>query len=384
MRYVILHLAVMMALITSASGQMAGTTSCWMCPVCSTVYSLEIGVPAGAQYYQTTLGSIMILDPNNPDWYCLTCYYTLGMLTFAENFVLVPCEDYTDYENEIEYVAEETGEESGAVQPLTTSHLQASPEQGDAAEIARNLSGSILMVVAPKNYQERELNIPKEAFERSGLDVDVASKGVTTATSMSGESVAIDVDVRNADLSKYRAVVFVGGIGIEELNLHQDSDYVNLARNAYERGMIVAAICLAPNILASAGLLTNRNATCADSTYLVQKNVNYIDAPVVRDGLIITGRDPDASAGFAENIVSALSEESQSMTGQVEEQSGALTPVGISASSPKYRCTVCGYEYDPAVGDPSQGIQPGTPFDQLPPDWKCPQCGAAKDKFVRV
>lgn len=383
MRYVILHLAVMMALIASASGQMAGTTSCWMCPVCSTVYPLEVSVPAGAQYYQTTLGSIMILDPNNPDWYCPTCYYTLGMLTFAGNFVLVPCEDYTEYENVTEYEAEETGEESGAVQPLTTSQLQASLEQSDAAETARNLSGSILMVVAPKNYQERELNIPKEAFERSGLDVDVASKGVTTATSMSGESVAIDVDVRNADLSKYRAVVFVGGIGVEELNLHKDSDYVNLAKSAHDKGIIVAAICLAPNILASAGLLTNRNATCADSTYLVQKNVNYIDAPVVRDGTIITGRDPDASAEFAETIVSALSEEFQSMTGQVEEQSGALMPVGI-ASSPKYRCTVCGYEYDPAAGDPSQGIQPGTPFGELPADWKCPQCGAAKDKFVRV
>lgn len=58
--------------------------------------------------------------------------------------------------------------------------------------------------------------------------------------------------------------------------------------------------------------------------------------------------------------------------------------MGISASSPKYRCTVCGYEYDPAIGDPSQGILPATPFDELQVYWKCPQCGASKDKFVRV
>ncbi|MCX8206713.1 MAG: rubredoxin [Methanothrix sp.] len=58
--------------------------------------------------------------------------------------------------------------------------------------------------------------------------------------------------------------------------------------------------------------------------------------------------------------------------------------MGAGTSSPKYRCTVCGYEYDPAVGDPGQGIQPGTPFGELPAGWKCPQCGAAKDKFVRV
>lgn len=345
-----------------------------MCPVCNSVYPLEISVPNGAQYYQTTLGSIMSLDPNNPDWYCPTCYYTLGMLTFAGNFVLVQCDDL---EQETEYDTDGIAPVQNRSQ-LITSHVPA-----DATENSGNLSGSILMVVAPRNYQERELNIPREAFERSGLDVDVASKGVTTATSMGGESVAIDVDVRNADLSKYRAIVFVGGTGIEELKLYQDSDYVNLARSAYDRGMIVAAICLAPKILASSGLLTNRNATAAESAYLVQKNVNYIDAPVVRDGAIITGRDPGASAEFAEAVISALSEGAQHTTGGVEERSGGLTLAGIGAS-PKYKCTVCGYEYDPAVGDPSQGIQPGTPFEQLPASWKCPQCGAAKDKFVRV
>lgn len=348
-----------------------------MCPVCDTVYPLDISVMGGAQYYHTTLGSVISLDPNNPDWYCPTCYYTLGILTFAGNFVLVPCTDLPEHETEYDT------DGSAPVQTLNTFQLLDSRVPSDTTGLY-NLSGSILMVVAPKNYQERELNIPKEAFKKRGLDVDIASKGAATATSMGGESVAIDVDIRNADLSKYRAVVFVGGIGIDELKLHQDSDYVNLARSAYDRGMIVAAICLAPNILASAGLLTNRNATCADSTYLIQKNANYTDAPVVRDGAIITGRDPDSSEEFAEAIISALSEESQYTTGGVEERSGAMTLVGISASeSPKYRCTVCGYEYDPAVGDPSQGIQPGTPFDELPADWKCPQCGAAKDKFVR-
>ena len=42
--------------------------------------------------------------------------------------------------------------------------------------------------------------------------------------------------------------------------------------------------------------------------------------------------------------------------------------------STKYKCGVCGYEYDPEKGDPSQGIYPGTPFDELPASWKCPKC----------
>ena len=47
----------------------------------------------------------------------------------------------------------------------------------------------------------------------------------------------------------------------------------------------------------------------------------------------------------------------------------------------KYICDVCGYEYDPAVGDPENGIAPGTPFESLPEDWVCPLCGVGKDQF---
>jgi flavin reductase (DIM6/NTAB) family NADH-FMN oxidoreductase RutF/rubredoxin len=50
----------------------------------------------------------------------------------------------------------------------------------------------------------------------------------------------------------------------------------------------------------------------------------------------------------------------------------------------KYRCTVCGYIYDPAQGDPESDIQPGTPFEELPSDWVCPTCGATKDQFEEL
>ncbi|HNV82485.1 MAG: rubredoxin [Tenuifilaceae bacterium] len=49
-----------------------------------------------------------------------------------------------------------------------------------------------------------------------------------------------------------------------------------------------------------------------------------------------------------------------------------------------YECPVCGYIYDPSQGDPSQGIEPGTPFEELPSDWVCPICSIPKDDFVAV
>lgn len=50
----------------------------------------------------------------------------------------------------------------------------------------------------------------------------------------------------------------------------------------------------------------------------------------------------------------------------------------------KYECTVCGYIYDPAKGDPDNGVDPGTAFENLPDDWVCPVCGAEKDAFEKV
>jgi len=50
----------------------------------------------------------------------------------------------------------------------------------------------------------------------------------------------------------------------------------------------------------------------------------------------------------------------------------------------KYECTICGYVYDPAVGDVENGIEPGTSFDDLPDDWTCPECGVGKEDFEKV
>ena len=50
----------------------------------------------------------------------------------------------------------------------------------------------------------------------------------------------------------------------------------------------------------------------------------------------------------------------------------------------KWECTACGYIYDPERGDPDNGIDPGTPFEDLPEDWVCPQCGVSKEFFQKM
>lgn len=50
----------------------------------------------------------------------------------------------------------------------------------------------------------------------------------------------------------------------------------------------------------------------------------------------------------------------------------------------KWQCTICGYVYDPSQGDPSQGIEAGTSFEDVPEDWVCPDCGAPKEDFEEM
>ncbi len=50
----------------------------------------------------------------------------------------------------------------------------------------------------------------------------------------------------------------------------------------------------------------------------------------------------------------------------------------------KWECEVCGYIYDPEKGDPDNGVEPGTKFEDIDQDWVCPECGASKDEFKEL
>jgi len=63
---------------------------------------------------------------------------------------------------------------------------------------------------------------------------------------------------------------------------------------------------------------------------------------------------------------------------------GASEKVRTVRNMGKWRCTVCGYIYDPEKGDPDSGVKAGTQFEELPDGWVCPICGAPKDQFEKV
>ncbi|MFH1788819.1 MAG: DJ-1/PfpI family protein [Candidatus Altiarchaeota archaeon] len=171
----------------------------------------------------------------------------------------------------------------------------------------------ILMVVAPNDFRDEELLTPKKIFEDAGVKVDVGSKDVTEARGVLGASVRVDVDIFSASAGDYDAVVFVGGGGAK---IYFDDELANvLARDSVNSGKVTGAICIAPVILAKAGVLVNKRATVWTS--LVDKSmVSVIEAgggvyspeSVVVHGKIITACGPNAAEEFAEKILEKLSE----------------------------------------------------------------------------
>jgi protease I len=94
--------------------------------------------------------------------------------------------------------------------------------------------------------------------------------------------------------------------------LYDDPDHLNLASSARDQDVIVGAICLAPKILANAGILEGKNATVFPDSesiaYLESKGATYTEEEVPRDGNIITASGPEASEAFADAVVAAAKE----------------------------------------------------------------------------
>lgn len=90
------------------------------------------------------------------------------------------------------------------------------------------------------------------------------------------------------------------------------------------------------------------------------------------------------SAGITKKVLFPLFFTAVEMKRQVHPGSCCIIKKEEETTMQKYECEPCGYIYDPAEGDPDNGIEPGTAFEDLPDDWVCPICGAEKSDFKPV
>jgi protease I len=167
----------------------------------------------------------------------------------------------------------------------------------------------LLLVVAPEKFRDEELQVPQKVFDEYEIAYDVASSRVGLCEGMLGASIEATLTIKDANPDVYDGIVIVGGMGAQDY-LWGNSSLQGLVRTFFDSGKIVAAICLAPVVLAKAGVLKGREATVFRSPASVgamkKGGAHLVDIPVVADLDLITANGPQAARAFAEAIVEKL------------------------------------------------------------------------------
>ncbi len=170
------------------------------------------------------------------------------------------------------------------------------------------LDKHVVMIIACKDFRDEELAIPKKILEDAGAEVTVASTSTGTCTGMMGAKISPDITLEDVKTDDYDAMIFVGGTG--STTLYDDETALELARQADREGLILGAICLAPGILAKAGVLQGKKATAYEAEQtkkaFEEGKATFTGANVTVDGVMITANGPDAAKAFGEKLEQML------------------------------------------------------------------------------
>jgi len=163
-----------------------------------------------------------------------------------------------------------------------------------------------LMILAYKNFRDEEYTETRKILEKNAISIATASWATGTATGKFGTETKIDFSLKNIDINNYNCIIYIGGSGCKkywnDLTAHQ------IAQGTLARNKVLCAICSAPIILARAGLLKGKNATCysGDIPEMEKEGAKYTGRPVEQDGLIITADGPASVKRFSKRIVQTL------------------------------------------------------------------------------
>ena len=169
------------------------------------------------------------------------------------------------------------------------------------------LEGKRIAILAENMYQEMELWVPYYRLREEGADVKViGAGGAKSYTSKHGYPVNVDAQAEQVKAVEFDAVIVPGGYAPDMMRRHPAM--VALVREAAQQGKVVAAICHAGWMLASAGVVEGRKVTSFFSIKddMVNAGGRWSDAEVVVDGNLITSRKPDDLPAFCREIVRAL------------------------------------------------------------------------------
>lgn len=164
----------------------------------------------------------------------------------------------------------------------------------------------VVLAVAPEKFRDEELAETVAALKQAQIPFDIVSTRSGTCTGMLGAKVTATLSFDEIDPKNYDALIVIGGTG-SQTHLWDDDLLVRLAGFFSETDKVVAAICLAPVVLARAGILEGKKATVYNSQTAVfemkKGRAVVVSDPVIKDGRIITANGPQASKAFAAAVV---------------------------------------------------------------------------------
>jgi protease I len=167
----------------------------------------------------------------------------------------------------------------------------------------------IVIVIAPERFRDEELAVPRHALERAGHTVTVVSTRPGTATGMLGARVDVARSIAQVHAEDCDALLIAGGAGAPA-HLWDHEPLRVLVAAVHGAGRPVAAICLAPAVLARSGVLAGKRATTfpADRAILELKRggATYVREAVVQDGTIVTADGPEAAERFATAVATLI------------------------------------------------------------------------------
>lgn len=166
----------------------------------------------------------------------------------------------------------------------------------------------VLFIIAPNNFRDEELFDTQSELDTLGATTIIASKNTGEISGVMGGTAKATLTLEKVNSQDFDAVVFVGGAGAAEY--FNDATAQKIAKDFAEQEKIVAAICIAPSILANAGLLQAKRATCfsSETDNLREKGCSYTGNDVEIDGKFITANGPAAAKRFGQEIAQALEE----------------------------------------------------------------------------
>ena len=164
----------------------------------------------------------------------------------------------------------------------------------------------VIIILSQRNFCDEEYQKSRAVFESSGINCSVASSVSSQVEGMEGLFVKPDLKIKNVNVKNYNALCLIGGVGCTEY--WHDKMVHNIASQAWKAGILIGAICLAPIILANAGLLKGKCATVYPSaaSYIERRGVKYSSKSVEIENKIITANGPEVADLFARKICEIL------------------------------------------------------------------------------